>query len=368
MHLRALSRLPRQRYQLGRFRSAVNEARLDAAFEAAERLLDLEPTTAVYEELLRPVDRDQSPAAHLRLYDLLRGLEQDDRSAHHPWQLFFRVALLARLGWYADALRLSAAFAHLPERYGWMRYVRAMMLLNNLQAYDDARRELEAALRAAPNFWKARGTLAECALCQGHEAEAFALMDACLASAGSSAERDEATTWRGELRLWLGQYEAALADLAPGMARGSPYALIWGGAAHLLMGEHDRALAFLDRAVQAVPGDAEAYVWRGEAHERLGHPERALGDFDRALGLTGMVVWPCVGRALAKARIGDTAGMIADFMALPAHMRALFEWKTGTSVGADPRAAIDVLLKMREAARGLRRSEQYLEVLWMKRT
>ena len=55
-------------------------------------------------------------------------------------------------------------------------------------------------------------------------------------------------------------------------------------------------------------------------------------------------------------------------MALPAHTRALFEWKTGTSVGDDPRAAVDVLLKMREAARGLRRSEQYLEVLWMKRS
>jgi hypothetical protein len=45
-----------------------------------------------------------------------------------------------------------------------------------------------------------------------------------------------------------------------------------------------------------------------------------------------------------------------------------FEWKTGTRVDGDPRAAVDVLLKMREAARGLRRSEQYLEVLWMKRT
>lgn len=364
MRLRAFGRLPRQRYLLGRFRSAVHAARWDAAFAAAERLLDLEPTPAVYEELLRPIDRDDSP----RLYDLLHALEQDPRTPQHPWRAFLRIALLERLGWHAEALRLSADLAHLPERYGWMRHARAMLLLNQLQAYDEARGELEAALRAAPAFWKARGMLAECALCQGREAEAFASMDACVSAAASPAEREEARSWRGELRLWLGQYDAALADLAPGITAASPYALIWGGAAHLLRGEHDRALALLDRAVRTAPGDAEAYVWRGEAHERLGHPERALGDFERALGFTGMVVWPCVGRALARARTGDAAGTIADFMALPAPTRALFEWRVGTPVDGDPQRAVAVLLEMRAAARGLRRSEHYLEVLWMTRS
>jgi tetratricopeptide (TPR) repeat protein len=196
-------------------------------------------------------------------------------------------------------------------------------------------------------------------------------MDRCvdeLAAAGSSAEQNEATTWRGELHLWLGRYGAALDDLAPGMASAFPYALIWGGAAHLLAGEPDRALALLDRAVRAVPADAEAYLWRGEAHERLGHLDRAVGDFDRALGSRVMLVWARVGRALAKARAGDTAAAIADFTALPARTRAFLEWKVGTRVDGDARGAVDVLLKMREAARGPRRSEQYLEALWMKRT
>jgi tetratricopeptide (TPR) repeat protein len=360
--------LPQQSYLLGRFRRALAAGRPVAAFEAAERVLDLEPTAAAYEELLRAFDRDRSPTAHFHLYDLLRGLETDDSPAHAPWRLLFRVALLARLGWYAEALHLSADFAHLPERYGWMRHVRAMMLLDHLQAHDEARRELEATLRAAPTFWKARATLAECALCQGREAEAFALMDQCVdqVAAGSAAEHDEATNWRGELHLWLGHYDAALADLAPGIASASPYALIWGGAAHLLRGEQDRALALLDRAIQAVPGDAEAYVWRGEARERLGRLDSAVNDFDRALGLTGPVAWACIGRALANGRRGNTAATIADFMALPARTRALFEWKTGTRVDGDARAAVEVLLKMREAARGLRRSEHYLEVLWLK--
>jgi tetratricopeptide (TPR) repeat protein len=367
MAFRTFRRLTQQRYLLGRFRGAVKEARPDDAFAAAERLLDLEPTPATFEELLRPLDRTTAPTAPLRLYDLLHTLEQDDRAEHRPWRLLFRVALLERLGWNAEALRLAADFEGLPERYGWMRHARAMMLLNQLQAYDEASRELGATLRAAPGFWKARAMLAECALCQGREAEAFAQMDQCVDQVAAS-ERQEAIAWRGELHLWLGRYGAALADLAPGMASAFPYALIWGGAAQLLMGEHDRALVALDRAARVAPGDAEIYVWRGEAYERLGQPERAVADFDRALGMTGMAVWPCVGRALAKARLGDTAAAIADFTALPARARALFEWKTGTRPDGDARTAVEVLLAMREAARGLRRSEQYLEVLWMKRT
>jgi tetratricopeptide (TPR) repeat protein len=368
MRFRAL-RGPQQRYLLGRFRGAVDAARLDSCFEAGERLLDLEPTTAAYEELLRPVDREISADAHLRRYDLLRELEREDRTVLHPWRLLLRVALLVRLGWYMEALALSADFEHLPERYGWMRYARAMLLLNHLQAYDGARRELEATLRAAPAFWKAQGQLAECLLCQGREAEAFALMDQCVDQlAASSAEQNEAATWRGELHLWLGRYDAALADLDPCMASGSTYALIWGGAAHLLRGEHDRALLVLDRAVQAAPRDAEVYVWRGEAYERLGHPDRAVADFDRAVGLTGPLVWPCAGRALARAATGDTAAAIADFMALPARTRTFFEWRTGTPVDRNPHAVVEVLLEMRKAARGIRRSEQYLEVLWMKRS
>src|SRR5205085_2358628 len=101
-------------------------------------------------------------------------------------------------------------------------------------------------------FWKARGMLAECALCRGHEAEAFALLDECvdqLAAAGLSGERDEASAWRGELHLWLGRYGAALADLGPGMASASPYALIWGGAArgfHGAAGAHPGVLRVED--------------------------------------------------------------------------------------------------------------------------
>jgi tetratricopeptide (TPR) repeat protein len=251
-----------------------------------------------------------------------------------------------------------------------MCYARALMIMNHRRAYDEARQEAEVALEAAPNLWKIRGTLAECALCQGREAEAFAIIDDCinrLSVCGQPGEKDDAMIWRGELRLWVGQCTEAVADLASGVTRNVPYALIWSGAAHVLLGDYDRALSLLNEAVRRVPSDSEAYVWRGEAHERLGNADRAIDDFDRCLHLSPMLVWALVGRVLTNARRGNRAAALADFKALPARITAFFEWKAGTPVDDDPNAAVAVLEKMREAARGLRRSEQYLEPLWMKR-
>jgi hypothetical protein len=81
-----------------------------------------------------------------------------------------------------------------------------------------------------------------------------------------------------------------------------------------------------------------------------------------------MPVWPLVGRALVKARTGDAAGVIADFKALPRRISSFFQWKARTPVESDPVKAVDVLQHMRRAARGLRRTERYLEPVWMKRT
>jgi tetratricopeptide (TPR) repeat protein len=161
-------------------------------------------------------------------------------------------------------------------------------------------------------FWQATGTLAECLLCQGREADALALMDDCIARLSAANRPDEqahAAVWRGELRLWIGQYSAALGDLEPAAARKMPYALIWGGAAHLLLGDHARAGDLLDSAARLAPSDAEMYVWRGEVHEQLGRLERAVEDFDRAAQLTDMrsgrasgALWPGHASAISARR------------------------------------------------------------------
>jgi hypothetical protein len=70
---------------------------------------------------------------------------------------------------------------------------------------------------------------------------------------------------------------------------------------------------------------------------------------------------------LARARLGDQRAALTDFEALPRRVTQLFEWKAGRCVDGNADAAVEVLTLMRAAARGVRRGEQYLDVLWMKR-
>jgi tetratricopeptide (TPR) repeat protein len=195
-------------------------------------------------------------------------------------------------------------------------------------------------------------------------------MDECVAhliQSGRAGDAQVATAWRGELRLWVGQYVPALADLDTAATAEQAYALGWHGAANLLLGNPERALASLDKAATVASWDVEVFTWRGELHECLGEWERARADFDRAVRMTGMPVWPLVGRALVKAQTGDGEGAIADFLALPRRITAFFQWQTGTRVERDPERAVRVLRHMRDAARGLRRAERYLDPLWMRR-
>ena len=371
-HTRQPNRLASEQERLrDRIREEIGQARLDAAFDLAEQLLDLKPDAASYEFLLFPIERSVGGSDSARLYNLLRALETDTSSHHLAWRTLLRFALLERLEWHEEACTLTAQFKRLPERYGWMRYNRATVLMNRHWAYDEAWEDIEATRRAAPDYWQAAGTLAECALCQGREAQAFAVMHDCIAqlrAAGRSDEADIATAWRAELQLWVGQYAEALAGLSTAAAADRPYALCWHGAAHLMLGDAERALASLDKAATLTPRDFEVYVWRGETYERLGKWDQAIADFDRAAKMTGMPVWPLVGRGLARARTGDAAGVIADFKALPRRISTFFQWKAQTHVESDPVKAVDVLQHMRRAARGLRRTERYLEPVWMKRT
>ena len=59
---------------------------------------------------------------------------------------------------------------------------------------------------------------------------------------------------------------------------------------------------------------------------------------------------------------------LADFGTLPKRITAFFEWKSDTRVAGDAERAVAVLRHMRAAARGLRRAERYLEVVWMRRS
>ena len=190
---------------LGQIRDALHQGSFAVAFNVAERLLDAEPSVETYEYLLRPFDGAPTDLDIPHLYGLLERLERDTSTNHEAWRLLLRFALLDRLEWQEQAFALSAAFKRLPERYGWMRYNLGTVLMNRLWAFDEARPEIEAALRAAPNFWKAAGTLAECALCQDRPAESLAIMDDCVARLAAKGLRwDEQTAASGEASCGCG--------------------------------------------------------------------------------------------------------------------------------------------------------------------
>ncbi len=88
---------------------------------------------------------------------------------------------------------------------------------------------------------------------------------------------------RGQLRLWAGDAQAALAITAEVLARDPDCAAVHRqrGGAFVLLRRYPEALAALDRAIAADPSDAEAHSFRAEALFRLGRLEDARAALER---------------------------------------------------------------------------------------
>lgn len=365
-----------QMQQALEFRRLVSQGQFEPAFEIGERLMELPMLPETQEVLSLPIGHGSSVFSPFRMHQLLQQLEADPGVTSPVWRLHLRFTLLERLEWKEEALLLSAELVRVPERYGWMRYGRGLLLKKLHSAFDEAMADFEAILAATPDFWKAGACIAECLLCLGRDAEAFEVMDRYVTQQSMNVlahDAQMAFTWRGEMHLWMGRYAEAIEDidramsLADQRARGTNLELGWRGAAYLQLGQIERAIVDLDQAVKHERHDSESLVWRGEAHERLEHWNKAMTDFDRAVSMGGAMLWALVGRALMRARIGNYQGLWADYDAIPMRVRNLFEWKLGAVVGRDPARAVAVMEAMRVAARGMRRPELYLCSLWMKR-
>jgi tetratricopeptide (TPR) repeat protein len=354
---------------ISHMRGELWEGRFDAAFDMGEELLDSELDAECYEEIINLIDRAAPRNARARLVALLRQVERD-RSTHHvPWRRYLRFVLLSRLSLVEEAFAASVGLTQLPARYGWMRFDRAGLLLSRLWAYEQAIVEYEATLASTPRFWKAVACRAEAELCLGRQDRAHAILDECvrgLRDRGLEVEETLAIIWRAELRLWTGDYAQALEDLEDPARRGYALALGWRGAASLLLGDPAQALADLDQALAADPRDGEAVVWRAEA---LAHQERwdeAVVEFSRAAAMTHPPVWPLIGRALVKERLGDRAGFLADLDRLSGPDVGLLRATSGRTAPPDLGRTAAWLEALRAGARGIRRPEQWLRPLWMK--
>ncbi|MBI2788833.1 MAG: tetratricopeptide repeat protein [Elusimicrobia bacterium] len=274
-----------------------------------------------------------------------------------PWLHYYRGSLSG-----PDGLPHFERLAGYPaKRYGWM-WFRAASAALLASRFEDAAAWFQRSLAAKPADWRAHCFLAEARLCLGRRAEAFAGMDRALRAAPAS-EKGQVLAWRGAFELWLGRYDRALALLDEAAALGAQCAHCWRGAALLKLGRPEEALAELDKTLRLYPLDFEAYVWRGEAKRALGLHREALEDLDeRAAKDSGLAtpvwLWARFNRALAKAALGDAAGMNAEFEAIPAavidHLRA----RTGLEKKED---LLEAGLRL---SRGFRRDE-YGQAVWM---
>ena len=362
-------RLAAMKLLVQKLRTLVAEGKFEAAFALGERIMATRPPAEVVESIMYPVDRGLATFPDSSLYDLLQAaLKRAGRGRFRPWYILLTTVLLDRLRWTSEALRESEKLVSLPGRYGWMRWHRGLMLLNNHWDKAAAAAEFQAVLESMPQVWKARALLAEIALIQGAADRAFREITT-LFDVVPSEDRGALLAWRGEMRLWLGQYREALRDLDSAVAcRSSALALCWRGAAHVKLGRFPEALRDLDSQLRSHPEDQEALVWRGEARRLMGRPREALTDLDAACRFGNSPLWAYINRALVRAKLRDVTGLWSDYLLVPEWVRSYFSWKLGADVKSDtpPRVIAAQLEAILEAARGIRRNDQYLYSLWLK--
>lgn len=93
-------------------------------------------------------------------------------------------------------------------------------------------------------------------------------------------------TYRGELRLWLGDYAGALADFENAIRREpTRWAYVGMSAIHMLLGDERRSAKMSARAVRRfghLPA-ATTYVYRGELRRRQGDFKGAVADLELAV-------------------------------------------------------------------------------------
>lgn len=142
-------------------------------------------------------------------------------------------------------------------------------------------------------------------------------------------------TYRGELLLWLGRYEDALASFDAADARApTRWSAIGRAAAHELLGDAECADRWIARCA-AQWGDvpsATTHVYRGERHRRRGAWADARRDLELALAHKPRRVGARIDLALVCRATGDTAGFAAHVERLRADAPAQL-WEAGARRG-----------------------------------
>ena len=259
------------------------------------------------------------------------------------------------------------------RRYGWMfKEIGRKRLFSLPPDHRGAREAFALALASPPPEADAFGRMAEAELCLGREPEAFNWLAKGMKFCPD--QEGELLAWRGELKLFTGDYPGALADLRAAASRKAYYAHTWLALALLKSGRPGPALAAANRAVAANPRDGEALVVRGEvlrlkrdfAASRRDLLQALKGPFPyrhslwAGLNLVLLELEAGDGRSAAKAmRLTARANLGAG----PAE-ELCRELASAAGAPAGLKRAAQALFS---AALGCRRDEAYLFALWLPR-
>ena len=367
------------------FRQKFSEGEYHAAFVLAENLLNLRAPRGneIVSALAAPITEQSVlyPAGELarrirKLYKAVIPSELEVWRGYYLTYLASAPVLRPTRAWDEARRRALTVWKTFrpsdARRYGWMfKEIGRKRLFSLPSDHRGARDAFALALASPPPEADAFGRMAEAELCLGREREAFAWLAKALKACPD--QEGELLAWRGELKLFTGDYPGALRDLRAAASRKAYYAHTWLALALLKAGRLTPALAAAGRAVAANPRDGEALVARGEILRMKGDPAGARRDLLLALNGTFPYrhsLWAGLNLLLLELEAGNRAKALAalrltarrNLGAGPAE-----ELCRELAAAADPDrlqlAAEDVF----RAARGCRRDEAYLFALWSPR-
>lgn len=184
---------------------------------------------------------------------------------------------------------------------------------DDLDEHEKSVKSYEQAIKVDPNYFDAHFNLAVSLNKLKRYDEAARLFERCM-----QIKPDFPDSWYGRGQVWVSKndYAKAIADFEKAIQMGSkePADKLQSslGMAYAGAGQHERAIAAFDRAIQAQP-DPDHHFRKGNSLASMGKMTEAIAAYDAALGIAPEYAEAVNNKGNALASMGRFAEAIAAF-------------------------------------------------------